>query len=203
MFSANYQLHWLSIQRSSEHERCTKWCPGSYEERGRSLPVYLFRAIWEFAQSRDCALGLRNLKVARHQCAILRSCVTGAQSRDSTVSVVCTIEPFEFPSYIRVRDVRNKLLQLRRHLQCRACILKPLHQGLLGCSPTRRNSLPLCLGSREIPDLWSAPVQGNTISESSQLSSVSQLGRSHPVSPLRQRSKVHLCSAHTGIHMST
>ena len=33
--------------------------------------------------------------------------------------------------------------------------------------------------------LWSVPVQGITISESSQLSSVSQLGRSHPVSPLR------------------
>jgi len=71
-----------------------------------------------------------------------------------------------------------------RHLQCPACILK---QGLLGSSPTRRNSLPLGrgYGRREIPDLWSAPVQGITISESSQLSSISQLGRSHPVSPLR------------------
>ena len=78
VLSVNCQLHWLSIQRSSEHERCTKWCPGSYEERGRSLPVYLFRAICEFAQSRDCALGLRNLKVARHQCAISRSHDTGA-----------------------------------------------------------------------------------------------------------------------------
>ena len=42
-------------------------------------------------------------------------------------------------------------------------------------------------GSREIPDLRSAPVQGITISESSQLSSVSQLRRSHPVSPLRSQ----------------
>jgi len=42
-------------------------------------------------------------------------------------------------------------------------------------------------GSREIPDLWNAPVQGITISESSQLSSGSQLGRSHPVSPLRSQ----------------
>jgi len=42
-------------------------------------------------------------------------------------------------------------------------------------------------GRREIPDLWSAPVQGITISESSQFSSVSQLGRSHPVSPLRSQ----------------
>jgi len=40
-------------------------------------------------------------------------------------------------------------------------------------------------GRWEIPDMWSAPVQGITISESSQLSSVSQLGRSHHVSPLR------------------
>ena len=92
-----------------------------------------------FTQSRDCA--------APH-CAISRSRGTGAQSRDSAISVACTIEfePFEFPSYIKVRDVRNKLLQLRRHLQCRACILKPPHQGLPGSSPTRRNSLPLGLG---------------------------------------------------------
>ena len=60
---------------------------------------------------------------------------------------MCTFEPFEFPSYMKVRDVRNKLLQLRRHVQCRACILKPPHQGLLGSSPTRRNSLPLGLGT--------------------------------------------------------
>ena len=33
----------------------------------------------------------------------------------------------------------------------------------------------------QIPDPWSAPVQGITISESSQLSSVSQLGCSHPL----------------------
>ena len=42
-------------------------------------------------------------------------------------------------------------------------------------------------GRREIPDLWSAPVQGITISESSQLFSVSQLGRSHPVRPLHSQ----------------
>ena len=84
-----------------------------------------------------------NLEIARQQCAISRSRGTGVQSRDSAISVACTIEPFEFPSSIKVRDVRNKLLQLRR----RAFILKPLHQGLLGCSPTRRNSLPLGLGT--------------------------------------------------------
>jgi len=61
-------------------------------------------------------------------------------------SNVCTIEPFKFPSYIKVRDIRNKILQLRRHLQCRACTLKPPHRGLLGSSPTQRNSLPLGLG---------------------------------------------------------
>jgi len=79
-------------------------------------------------------------------------CICSAQSRnlrDCAISVACTIEPFEFPSYIKVRDVGNtcKLLQLHRHLQCRACILKPLHQGLLGSLPTRRNSLPLGLGT--------------------------------------------------------
>jgi len=90
-----------------------------------------------------------NLEIAYWVYAILRLRGTSAQSRDSTISVACTIEPFEFPSYmyIKVRDVCNKLLQLRRYLQCRACILKPLHQGLLGSSPTRRNSLPLGLGT--------------------------------------------------------
>ena len=39
-------------------------------------------------------------------------------------------------------------------------------------------------GRGEFPDLWSAPVQGIIISESSQLSSISQLRRSHPVTPL-------------------
>jgi len=82
-------------------------------------------------------MGLRNLEIAWHQCAISTSRGTGAQSGDSAISIVCTIEPFEFPSYIKVRDVRNKLLQLRRHLQCRACILKPPHQGVhqLGETP--------------------------------------------------------------------
>jgi len=42
-------------------------------------------------------------------------------------------------------------------------------------------------GRREIRDQWSAPIKGITISESSQLSSVSQLGRSHPVSPLHSQ----------------
>ena len=90
-----------------------------------------------FTQSRDCVAPVRNLEIVQH-CA---------QSGDSEISVVCTIEPFEFPSYIKVRDVRNKLLQLRRHLQCRACIFKLPHQGLLGSSPTWRNSLPLGLGT--------------------------------------------------------
>ena len=87
------------------------------------------------------------LEIARHWRAMSRSRDTGAQSRDRVISVACTIEPFEFPSYIKVRDVRNKLLQLRRHLQCQACILKPPHQGLLGSLPTQRNSLPLGLGT--------------------------------------------------------
>jgi len=94
-------------------------------------------------------MGLRNLEIAQHRCAISRLRSTSAQSRDSAISVACPIEPIEFPSYIKVRDVCNKLLQLCCHLQCRACILKPPHQGLLGTgsSPTRRNSLPLGLGT--------------------------------------------------------
>jgi len=88
------------------------------------------RLLTGFMKSRDCTAPVRN-----------------AQSRDRAAPVRnLEIEPFEFPSYIMVRDVRNKLLQLRRHLQCQACILKPPHQGLLGSSPTWRNSLPLGLG---------------------------------------------------------
>jgi len=117
----------------------------AFSESGNCAPISRLRN--GFTQSRDCAAPVRNLEIARHQCAISRSRGTGAQSRDSAISVACTIEPFEFPSYIKVRDVRNKLLQLRRHLQCRACILKPLHLGLLGSSPIRRNSLPLGLGT--------------------------------------------------------
>ena len=123
--------------------------------------MFMFRAIWEFVQSwdcavhsqnpeiacqsRDCALGLRNLAIVQHHCAISRSRGTDVQSQDSAISVACTIEPFKFPSYIKVTNIRNKLLQLRRHIQCRACILKHPHQGLLWSSPTRRNSLPLGL----------------------------------------------------------
>jgi len=88
-----------------------------------------------------------NLEIAHWVYAISRLHGTSAQSRDSAISIACKIEPFEFPLYIKVRDVRNKLLQLRRHFQCRACILKPPHQGLLGSSPTQRNSLPLGLGT--------------------------------------------------------
>ena len=92
-----------------------------------------------------CVYALRNLEIAWHQCAISRSRGTSAQSRDSTISIACTIEHFEFPSYIKVRDICNKLLQLRCHLQCPACILKPPYQGLLESSKTQRNSLPLGL----------------------------------------------------------
>ena len=84
-----------------------------------------------------------NLEIAQWVYAISRSRGTGAQSRDSAISVACTSEPIEFPSYIKVRDVCNKLLQLCRHLR----ILKPPHQGLLGSLPTRRNSLPLGLAT--------------------------------------------------------
>ena len=81
-----------------------------------------------------------NLEIAHWVYAISRLRGTGVQSRDSTISVACIIEPFEFPSYIKVSDIHNKLLQLLRHLQC---ILKPPHQRLLGSSLTQRNSLPL------------------------------------------------------------
>ena len=125
--------------------------------------AYVFRAIQEFVQSRDCAvhsqnletacqsqdcaLGLCNLEIVRHQCAISRSRSTGEQSQDRISSIAYTIELFQFPLCTKVRNVRNELLQLCCHHQCQACILKPPHQGLLGSSPIRRNSLPLGLGT--------------------------------------------------------
>ena len=132
-------------------------------------------------QSQDCVLGLCNLEIARHQCTISRSHGTGAQSRD------CTIEPFKFPSYIKVRDICNKLLQLRRHLQCQACILKPPHQGILGSSPTRRNSLPFGLGmGTERSQTWRAPPFKASPSLKV-LNSLPLVSRSHAASPLRSQ----------------
>jgi len=101
-------------------------------------------------KSQDCTQGLCNLEIARHQCAISRSCSTGEQSQDRVISIAYTIELLEFPLCTKVRDVHNELLQLCGHHQCQACIiliLKPLHQGLLGSSPTRRNFPPLGLGT--------------------------------------------------------
>jgi len=47
---------------------------------------------------------------------------TSAQSRDRTISVACTIEPrslFDFPSCIKVRNVRKEILQFCCHNQHR------------------------------------------------------------------------------------
>jgi len=78
-----------------------------------------------------------NLEIAHWVYAISRSRSTSAQSRDSTISVACTIEPFEFPSYIKVRDVSNKLLQLRRHFQCLANVLRNLEIAQTYCVISR------------------------------------------------------------------
>jgi len=52
---------------------------------------------------------------------ISRLCTKFTQSRDHAISVACTIEPFEFPLCIKVRNVHNELLQLCHHHQPRAC----------------------------------------------------------------------------------
>ena len=126
---------------------------------------------------------------------------TSVQSQDHAISVAFTTEPrssFEFPSFIKVRNVCKELLQLRRHHQCRACT--PASTARLPSPrswPTRRNLLPSPRSwyrRREIPDLWCAPVQGFTNSESSQLSSVSQLRQSCPVSSLRSQIILRSCN---------
>jgi len=73
----------------------------------------------------------------------------------SAISVACTLEPrllFEFPSCIKVRNVRKELLQLRHHYQHWACSGKFTNSEKL---PSPWSGY----GCRETPDLWSAPVQ--------------------------------------------
>ena len=114
---------------------------------------------------------------------ILRLCTKFVQSRDHAISAACTIEPrflFEFPSCIKVRNVRKELLQLRHHHQCRACSGKFANSEKL---PSPWSGY----GHRETPDLWSAPFKGFPNLESSHLSSVCQLRCSHLVIPLRSQ----------------
>jgi len=101
-----------------------------------------------------------------------RVCSTSAQSQDHAIYIACTTEPtlsFEFPSYmysVKVRNICKKLLQLRCHHQCRACTQ---------ASCTRLPSPRSWYRHRVTPRPVSAPVQDFTNSESSQLSSISQL----------------------------
>ena len=74
-----------------------------------------------------------NLEIAHWVYAISRLRGTSAQSRDSTISVACTIEPFEFPSYTKVRDVCNKLLQLHVNLRALLDILTSVCIKLITC----------------------------------------------------------------------
>jgi len=106
---------------------------------------------------------VHNLEIVQHWCAISRSCNFCCMHK----------EPLEFPSCTKVRIVRNELLQLCSHHQCRGRYT----QALAGASGKIANSEKIPsprsgYGCREFPDLWSAPVQGITISERSQLSSI-------------------------------
>ena len=111
-------------------------------------------------QSPDCTLGLHC------RCACNRSCKPRL--------------PFKFPPCILVTNVHvcKELLQLYR------LVLKP-HVPETSGKFANLEKLPSPRSwygrSKEIPDLWSAPVQGFTNLESSQLSSVSQLRHSHPL----------------------
>ena len=49
---------------------------------GGGVYMYMFRAIWEFAQSRDCVAHSQNPKIAHCTCAIPRLRNTHARSRD-------------------------------------------------------------------------------------------------------------------------
>ena len=73
-----------------------------------------------------------------------------------------------------------ELLQLHHHHQHRACTQIPHARDFWEVCKLRETPFSSSgYGCRETPDQWSAPVQGITISESSQLSSVSQLRCSH------------------------
>ena len=124
----------------------------AFSDSGKFMPILTLCTNW-----------LHNLEIVRHQCAIWRSGSFCWEPRSS----------FEFPSCIKVRSIPTELLHLCRHRH----ILKPP-------TPGTSRKFAYCeqlpspwsgYGHREISDLWSAAVQGITISESSQFSSVSEL----------------------------
>jgi len=95
----------------------------AFSESRNCLPILRLRT--GFMQSRDCAV------MVRHFCCV---CTT-------------IIEPFKFPLYIKVRDVHNKPLQLRCHLQCWACIS-------LSSPHTRSFWEVRQLGETPFPSVW-------------------------------------------------
>ena len=115
---------------------------------------------------------IMNLEIARHQWAISRSRNFRWESRLL----------FKYPLFIKVRNVR-KLLQLHHHYQRQACTQVPHARDFRKFANSKKLPSPQSgYRCRETPNLWSAPIQGFPILESSQLSSVSQLRCSHPVS---------------------
>jgi len=113
-------------------------------------------------QSRICTISRFHcaFSESRHCMPILRLHDTSAQSQDCAISVACTIEPrlsFEFPSFIKVRNILKELLQLRCHHQCQACTQAPV-PGISGkfADLEKLPSPQSGYGHRETPDLWSA-----------------------------------------------
>jgi len=84
-----------------------------------------------------------------------------------------------------MRSVPKELLQLCCHHQCQACTQVPHARDFWKFATSEKLPFPRSgYRHRATLDLWSAPVQGITIMESSRRSSVSQLRHSHPVSLL-------------------
>ena len=123
---------------------------------------------------------------------ISRLCSTSAQFQDRTISVACTTEPrslFELPLCIKVRNVCKELSS------CSSVITINDRHALKLFTPetsekfANSEKLPsprVLVPVQKDPRPVGYPVQGFTNSESSHLSSISQLRLSHPIRPLRE-----------------
>ena len=144
------------------------------------FPIYMYICSAQsrkFAQSRDCAAQSQNPETVRQS----RDCAAPVHNLEIKQFLLRT--QVEFPSCITVRNVRKELLQLRRPINVEHVVKLPMPETSGKFTNSEKLPSPRSgYGRRETPDLWSSPVQGFTILESSQLSSISKLRRSYPVS---------------------
>jgi len=139
------------------------------------IPVLLHGAVASGIDKSDlCHFHLDGTCRCGQRCTYVQNWAERSQSQDFAISVENPDRHLSLHC-VKVRSVPKEFLQLGHHHQLWACTQAPLCQ-----LPSPGSGY----GLRETPDLWSAPIQGITVSESSQLSFISQLRYSHPVSLL-------------------